>query len=291
MIKDFEYFAPKTLQQALTLLDKYGDGCKIICGGQSLLILMRQGLVAPEYLISIKGISSLNYIKDDSREGLRIGALTPHRVIEKSRLIRKNYPVLAEMENRLASIQTRNWGTIGGNLAHADPAGDPAPAFMALGATLKVAGSKGERTIPIDGFFKDYFETALKPGELLTEIQVPTPPPRTGTAYIKFNVIESDMATVGVAVSISLRPKADVCDDIRVGLGAAASVPMRARKAEAVVRGKKVTEALLREAGEVASAEANPVSDIHASAAYRRELVKVLVKRMCQEALARASKA
>lgn len=290
MIKDFEYFAPKTLREALTLLDKYGDDCKIICGGQSLLILMRQGLVAPEYLISIKGISSLNYIKDDPKEGLRIGALTPHRVVEKSRLIRKSYPVLAEMENRLASIQTRNWGTIGGNLAHADPAGDPGPVLIALDATLKVTGKKGERSIPIGNFFKDYFETALQHGELLTEIQVPTPPPRTGTAYTKFNVIESDMATVGVAVSVTLQPRGDVCRDIRIALGASASVAMRAEKAEALVRGKKVTEDLLKQAGEAASSEARPISDIHASEAYRRELIKVLVKRMGMEALARASK-
>lgn len=290
MIKDFEYFAPKTLREALALLDKYGDDCKIICGGQSLLILMRQGLVAPEYLISIKGISSLNYIKDDPKEGLRIGALTPHRVVEKSRLIRKSYPVLAEMENRLASIQTRNWGTIGGNLAHADPAGDPGPVLIALDATLKVTGKKGERSIPIGNFFKDYFETALQHGELLTEIQVPTPPPRTGTAYTKFNVIESDMATVGVAVSVTLQPRGDVCRDIRIALGASASVAMRAEKAEALVRGKKVTEDLLKQAGEAASSEARPISDIHASEAYRRELIKVLVKRMGMEALARASK-
>lgn len=291
MIKDFEYFAPRTLQQALTLLDKYGDSCKIIAGGQSLLILMRQGLVAPQYLISIKDISSLNYIKSDPKDGLRIGALTPHRVVEKSRLIHTKYPVLAEMENRLASIQTRNWGTIGGNLAHADPAGDPAPVLIALGASLKVASTKGERTIPMEDFFKDYFETELKPGEVLTEIQVPTPPPRTGTSYTKFNVIESDMATVGVAVSVTLRPKDDVCQDVRIALGAAAPVPMRAKKAEGLLRGKKITEDLLKKAGEVASTEARPISDIHASEAYRRELVKVLVKRMAKEAVARASKA
>ncbi len=290
MIKDFEYFEPKTLKEALTLIDKYQDECKVIGGGQSLLILMRQGLVAPKYLVSIKGLSELSYIKD-TKEGLKIGALTTHRTIEKSPVIKKKYPVLAEMETRLASIQTRNWGTIGGNLCHGDPAGDPAPVLTALNATLTVAGTKGERNMPVEDFTLDYFEVALKPGELLTEIQLPVPPPRTGTAYTKFNIIESDLATVGVAVSVTLGAGDGVCQDVRIALGAAAPTPMRAKKAEAVLKGKKITDALLREAGEIASTEAEPISDIQASEEYRRELVKVLVKRMGSEALARAKRA
>ncbi|MBI4334761.1 MAG: xanthine dehydrogenase family protein subunit M [Chloroflexi bacterium] len=291
MIKDFEYFAPRTVQAALKLAAKYGDKCKIIGGGQSLLILMRQGLVAPDYLVSIKGISSLNYVRDDDREGLRIGALTPHRVIEKSRLIQEKYPVLAEMETRLASVQTRNWGTIGGNLAHADPAGDPAPVLIALGASVKLESLNGERVLPLEDFYRDFFETALRPGELLTEIRVPPPPYRTGAVYTKFNVIESDMATVGVAASVTLGKKNSICQDIRIVLGAVAPVPVRAKKAEGLVRGKEITDDLLRKAGEIASTEADPISDIHASATYRRELVKVLVKRMGAQARERAAAA
>jgi len=290
MIKDFEHFAPKTLKEALTLLAKYQDDAKVICGGQSLLVLMRQGLVAPRYLIDIKGISELSYIKD-GKDGLKIGALTTHRAIEKSPVIKKKYPVLAEMETRLASIQTRNWGTIGGNLCHGDPAGDPAPVLIALNATLSLAGSKGKRSMPMEDFCLDYFEVALEPGELLTEIQIPAAPPRTGTVYTKFNVIESDLATVGVAVSMTLGSGDGVCKDVRIVLGAAAPKAMRAKKAEKVLKGKKITEALLAEAGEVAASEAEPISDIYASEEYRRELVKVLVPRMGREALARARKA
>jgi CO/xanthine dehydrogenase FAD-binding subunit len=290
MIKDFEHFAPKTLKEALTLLGKYQDDCKVICGGQSLLILMRQGLVAPKYMVDIKGLSELNYIKDE-KDGLKIGATTTHRAIEKSPVIKKKYPMLAEMENRLASIQTRNWGTIGGNICHADPAGDPAPVLIALNATLTVASSKGERSMPVEDFTLDYFEVALEPGELLTEIQIPPVPPRTGTVYTKFNIIESDLATVGVAVSMTLGSGDGVCQDVRIALGAAAPTPMRAKQAEAVLKGKKITDALLEEAGEAASTEAEPISDIQASEEYRRELVKVLVKRMSKEALARAKKA
>ncbi len=287
MIKDFEYFTPKTLKEALALLAKYGDDCKVICGGQSLLILMRQGLVAPKYLIDIKGVSELSYIKDD-KGGLKIGATTTHRTIEKSAVIKEKYPVLGEMETRLASIQTRNWGTIGGNICHADPAGDPVPVLIALKATLTMASTKGERNMPVEDFSLDYFEVALEPSELLTEIQIPAPLPRTGTAYTKFNIIESDLATVSVAVSITLGAGDGVCQDVRIVLGAAAPTAMRAKQAEAVLKGKKITDALLKEAGEIASTEADPISDIQASEEYRRELVKVLVGRVGKEALARA---
>jgi len=287
MIKDFEYLAPKTLKEALTLVDKYGDDCKIIGGGQSLLILMRQGLVAPKYLISIKGLSELSYIKD-TKEGLNIGALTTHRAIEKSPVIQKKFSVLAEMEQRLASIQTRNWGTIGGNLCHGEPAGDPAPVLIVLKATLTIASLKGERNMAVEDFSVDYFEVALKHGELLTEIQLPAAPPHTGTAYTKFNVIQSDLATVGVAVSITLGSGDGICQDIRIALGASAPTPMRAKQAEEVLRSKKITDNLLKKAGEVASTEAQPISDIAASEEYRRELVRVLVARVGNEALARA---
>jgi carbon-monoxide dehydrogenase medium subunit len=290
MIHDFEYFAPKTLKEALALLDKYQDDCKVICGGQSLLVLMRQGLVAPPYMIDIKGISELSYIKDE-KDGLKIGAITTHRAIEKSAVIKKKYPLLAKMETRLASIQTRNWGTIGGNICHGDPAGDPVPVLIALGATLTMAGSKGKRSMPAEDFSLDYFETALEPGELLTEIQIPVPPPRTGSAYYKFNVIESDLATASVAATVTLGAGDGVCQDIRIALGASAPTPIRSKKAEAILKGKKITDALLAQAGETAVTEADPISDIYASEEYRRELIKVLVPRMTREAMDKAKKA
>ena len=290
MIKDFEHFAPKTLKEALALLAKYGDDCKVICGGQSLLILMRQGLVSPKYIVDIKGIDELSYIKDGA-DGLKIGATTTHRAIEKSAVIKKKYPVLAEMEKRLASIQTRNWGTIGGNVCHGDPAGDPVPVLMALNAILTVAGAKGTRTIPVDKFCLDYFEVDLKDGELLTEIKLPVPPPRTGVVYYKFNVIESDLATASVAASVTLASGDGVCQDVHIALGAVAPTAIRAKKAEKVLKGKKITDALLKQAGEVAATETEPISDIYASEEYRLELIKVLVPRLTKEALARAKKA
>jgi len=291
MIRDFEYFAPKTLEEALSLLDKYRETCKVIAGGQSLLKLMRAGLITPQYLIDIKGMSELDYIKSEGKNGLKIGALTTHRAIEESPMIQNGFSTLVEMERILAFIQIRNWGTIGGNLCHADPAQDPAPVLMALNAKLRASSLKGERTIAIEDFFTDYLKTALEPNELLTEIQVPAVPPHTGTAYTKLNIIENDLAIVGVAVSITLSSSTDLCQDVRIALGASAPTPIRAKRAEGVLRGKKITDDLLTEAGEKASAEAEPLSDINASAEYRRQLVKILVKRMGKEALTRAKQA
>jgi carbon-monoxide dehydrogenase medium subunit len=291
MIRDFEYLSPKTLEEALTLLDEHQEECKVIAGGQSLLILMRQGLLSPEYLIDIKRIPELSYIESDAGQGLRIGALTTHRAIERSPVMKNGFGVLSEMEHRLASIQTRNWGTIGGNLCHGDPAGDPAPVLIALNATLTTASLGGTRNMAVEDFSLDFFETALEPGELLTEIQVPARPPHTGTAYAKFNIIESDVATVGVAVSVTLDAGDGVCKDARIVLGACAPTTMRARDAEELLTGEKINDRLLKEAGQRASQEAEPISDISASEEYRRELVRVLVARVGKEALARARQA
>lgn len=287
MIYDFDYLPATTLKEALALLEEHGDDCKVICGGQSLLIILRQGLIQPEYLIDIKGVKELCYIEQGENKGLRIGATTTHSMIEKSPVIRESFSVLSNMERRLASVQTRNWGTIGGNIAHADPAGDPAPVLIALKSTLTMAGPNGERSMPAEDFFLDYFETAMAHDELLTGIQIPAIPAGTGVAYTKFNVIESEMPTVSAAVSITLNPDETV-SDARIALGAAAPVPLRARKAEDILKGNKITAKLLKEVGEAAAEEADPISDIHASEEYRRELVKVLVKRVATEALAKA---
>jgi carbon-monoxide dehydrogenase medium subunit len=291
MIAEFEYFAPKTVREAISLLAKYKEEAKIICGGQSMLVVMKQRLLTPEYLIDIKGISSLDYIKYDEKQGLKIGALTIHRAIEKSPVIQKHFRVLSELEGNLATVQTRNWGTIGGNLCHGDPAGDPAPVFIALRAKLKLAGPGGERVVDMEEFSRDYLEVALEPDEMLTEIQVPTPPPHTGTAYEKLMVMKGDMGIVGAAVSITLSGKDGGCQDARIALSNCSSVPVRAKKAEKELVGKTINEALLVKAGETASKEAAPTSDVHGSAEYRREMIKVFVRRVGLTALERARKA
>ncbi len=284
MIHNFNYHRATILNDALEMLDEYRDDCKIICGGQSLLILMRQGLVAPENLIDIKSIKDLSYIEYDSKQGLRIGAATTHRDIEKSPLIKKHFPELAEMEKNLASIQTRNWGTIGGNLAHGDPASDPAPILIASTATVKLASKKGERSIPLEEFFIDIFETALEEGELLTEIQVPKRPKKTAIVYEKFNIIKNHQGIVSVAVSITAAEDGLGCKDARIVLGAAGATPIRAKEAEKMQTGKKIDPKLLARVGKRASDECDPVSDIHATESYRRFLVEALTAKVARKA-------
>jgi carbon-monoxide dehydrogenase medium subunit len=292
IIFDFEYFAPKTLEEALTLLSQYDEEeRKVIAGGQSLLIIMRQKLITPKYLIDIKGLTDLDYIKFDEKEGLKIGALTIHRAVEKSPVIQKEFSVLSEMEHNLSNVETRNWGTIGGDIAHSDPCGDPIPVLIALNARLKMTGLNGERIVDAEDFPVDFYETVLQHDELLTEIQVPILPSNTGVKFTKYNQIEGDLALASVAMSITLDEDKKTCRDVRIALGGVAPAPMRAKKAEDVLRGKKISDALLVEAGQAASEEASPTADIQASEEYRRELVKVLLKRVGIEALARAKKA
>lgn len=289
MIRDFNYLRPTTVKEALGLLSEYKDDCKIICGGQSLLILMRQGLVATEYLIDIKHVTELGYINWDAKEGLKIGATTTHRTIEKSPLIQEKYRVLSDMETRLASIQVRNWGTIGGNVCHGDAAGDPAPVLMSLGASVKLGSATGTRVMPIEEFYVDLFETALKDDELLLEIQVPVPAPRTGSAYEKFNLLSSDQGIIAVAASITLNGNS-TCKSARIALGNAGPTAIRAKEAEQMLVGQKLGEDLLEKVGQAAADQSEPIEDIHASADYRLHLVKVFTGRMVKKAWEQAGK-
>jgi CO/xanthine dehydrogenase FAD-binding subunit len=289
---DFEYLAPKTVEEALQLLSQYKDDeYKIIAGGQSLLTLMKHRLISPEYLIDIKSLSDLDYIKFDKKEGLKIGTLATHRAVEKSPVIRKNFSVLTEMEENVASVETRNWGTIAGDICHGDPAADPSPVFIALDAKLKIASSSGERTVDAEDFALDFFETAVQPGEMVTEIQVPILPPHTGVSFTKYSQMLGDYALASAGVLITLDEKKEKCINARIGLGGVGSTPIRAKKAEEILKGKKITDDLLAKAGQAASEETSPTSGIEASAEYKRELAGVLVKRVGKEALERAQKA
>jgi carbon-monoxide dehydrogenase medium subunit len=287
-MKDFEYLAPKTVAESLSLLSQYKGEAKIMAGGQSMLVVMRQGLLAPDYVVDIKGVHTLDYLTYDEREGLKIGALTTHRTIEKSQVVLKYFKVLSEMERNLATIQTRNWGTIGGNLCHGDPAGDPAPVLIALNAKLKLIRQNQERIVSMEEFSKDILEVDLEPDEMLSEIQIPNPKPHTGTGHEKLMVMQGDAGIVGAAVSITLRPGDGICEDARIALSNAASIPLRVKDAEKRLIGKTISPALLDEVCQVACQEADPLSDVHGSAEYRREMVKVFVRRATIKALERA---
>jgi CO/xanthine dehydrogenase FAD-binding subunit len=289
---DFEYFGPKKVEEALDLLDQYKDeDYKIIAGGQSLNTAMKHRLIAPEYVIDLKGLSELDYITFDAKEGLKIGALATHRSLELSQTVRENYPMLCEMEENVASVETRNWGTVVGDLCNADPAVDPAPPLIALGAKLKIRSKGEERTVDAEEFALDFFETTVQEGEMVTEIQIPVMPPNTGAYFTKYSQMLGDYALASVAVSITLDKKKDVCANARIGLAGVASAPVRAKKAEAVLKGKKITDALLAKAAEVVKTEISPVSGIEGSEEYKRELAGTLLKRVGKIALERAQKA
>jgi carbon-monoxide dehydrogenase medium subunit len=279
---------PKTLSEACSLMAEYREEAKIIAGGQNLLVLLKQRRLKPRYLINIKGLAELEYIKDEEG-GLRIGTLTTHRTIELSSLIRNRYPILSELELELGDIQTRNWGTIGGSLCQASPSGDPAPALIALGAKVRVASIYGEKEIPLEKFFTGYLMTALEPNEILLEIQLPNPLPQTGGVFHKETARKGDLAIASVAVVIRLDNKARTVSDARVVLQAVGPIPLRAREAEKLMIGEDVQQDKLLEKVAIAAArEACPISDVYGSAGYKREMARVVTKWAVTEAIKRA---
>ncbi len=279
----FDYQEPTTLRKAFGLMDKYGDGARVMAGGTALIIMMRQRLLTPKVVISLGRIPKFDRITYNNKDGLRIGAGARHRDIELSPAVRKHYPLLQETFRKVAQPRIRNMGTVGGNLAGGDPLTDPGASLIALDAEVTLASGNGQRRLRLDEFFIDYYQTALEPGELLTEVHVP-PPQRPGWSHIKFTPRSiEDFATVGVA--ITLKASNGTCEDVRVGLNSVASTIVRARKAEDVLRGKPITDAALQEMGEVAATECDPTDDNRGSAEYKREMVKVLVRRAVQEAL------
>ncbi|HEX6172688.1 MAG TPA: xanthine dehydrogenase family protein subunit M [Candidatus Binatia bacterium] len=283
----FDYLEPATLSEAFSLLEQHGDNARVIAGGTSLIIWMRQRLLMPKVVIGLGRIPDFDTITFDPQEGLRIGAGARHRDIELSPAVKQHYPLLQETFRKVAQPRIRNMGTIGGNLAGGDPLTDPGASLIALDAELTLASSNGNRTVSLEDFFVDYYQTALEPGELLTEIRVP-PPQRPGWSHIKFTPRSvEDFATVGVAVT--LRVTAGSCEDVRLALNSVASTIVRAKRAEDVLRGHRLTDNLLREAGEVAASEVDPMDDNRGSADYKRDLVKVLVRRAAEQAVQRLS--
>ncbi len=289
-MKNFDYFKPDTIKDACSLLSEYQGEAKIIAGGQSLLILMKERIIRPSYLIDITGIPKLDHAQYDDKEGLRIGALTTHREIETSSLIKQRYTLLSEVEIDIASVQIRNVGTVGGNLCHADPCGDFAPPLIGLESKVRLTGMESERILPLEDFFTDYFETALQEHEILTEILVPSPLPYSGAWYHKCSPRETDPAVVGVAVVLCLDSPNGECQTIRIVLGGVGQVPLRAKKAEARLQGNTINEKLINEAAKIAKEEANPISDLRGTEEYKRAMVELLTKEGIEKALEKAKK-
>jgi carbon-monoxide dehydrogenase medium subunit len=281
----FEYFSPKTLAEAIALLQKHGSDAKILAGGQSLIPLMKLRMASPKRLIDLNRVNGLSYIKE--ADGfLTIGALTRESEIDGSELIHKKYPLLADTAAVIGDPLVRNMATVGGNLAHADPANDHPATMLAFGTEVVATGPKGARKIPIGEFFTDVFTTSLKPDEILTEIRIPIPPARSGGAYLKVERKVGDFAAAAVAVQVTL--DGNTVKKVGIGLTNVGPTPIKASRAEKALQGKAAEQKNIEEAARIASEEAQPVDDLRGSADYKRSLIRVLTARALQKAIARA---
>ena len=287
----FAYRTPATLEEALAHLREFGEEARPLAGGTALVLMMRQRLVRPACLVNLGGIAALRRL--EATDGhLELGACVTHREAETNPIVRRRLPVLAETYRHVATIRIRNVATVGGGLAHADPNQDPPPTLLALGAQVRARGPRGERRIPIEQFFLDYYQTALGPGELVTGVSVPLPGPRTGCAFLKFLPrTADDYATVAAAAAVTLDASGRRCADVRIGLGSVGSTPVRATAAEDLIRGQALTDDLLRAAGDAAKRGLDPVGDHRGGADYKREMAAVFLGRAVKEAWTLARRA
>ncbi len=282
----FEYFAPVELQEALDLLERYGDEAKILAGGQSLMPLMNLRLARPGLIIDINRLSSLDTITATPEGGLTIGALSRQRALERSKIVQEQNPILAAAMPLIGHFQIRNRGTIGGSLVHADPAAELPAVSLLLGAEFLLRSKSAVRVVPAAEFFLSYLTTAIRPAELLTEIRLPKWPSGEAWAVQEIARRKGDFALIGVALRAELDGEETVQKAVIVMFGVD-SKPLRMERAEAVLKGRRISEAFLRELSGVVAEELEPDSDIHASAAYRKEVGGVLVRRALESALAK----
>jgi carbon-monoxide dehydrogenase medium subunit len=282
----FEYHAPTSLEEATALLARHGEEAHVLAGGQSLIPMMKLRLASPGHLIDINRIGGLAGMRETDGF-LRIGALTRESEVEESELVRTRYPILSDTSLVIGDPLIRNMATVGGNLAHGDPANDHPATMLAVGAEIVAVGPGGERRIPAASFFTGPFTTALEPGEILVEIRVPAPEPRSGGAYLKLERKVGDFATAAVAAQVTLGPDG-TCTRAGVALTNVGSTAIQARKAEAFCQGKRLDDAVVREAGRLASGEAEPSEDLRGSVEYKRDLVRVLTARALRRAAERA---
>jgi carbon-monoxide dehydrogenase medium subunit len=277
--------SPKTIEEAIVFMNQYGHKVKVIAGGTDLIPQMKRGELKPHYVLSLSQIEPLRKIQFTKEAGLRLGSLCTIAEIEKSQIIREQYPVLAQAASVLGSIEIRNRGTVGGNLCNAAPSADMAPSLLVLGAKAAIASSKGERLVPLEDFFVGPGKTVLETHEILVRLEIPAMKPRSAGEYIKLGIRKAmDIAVAGVAAVLSFDSGDGVCAEARLALGAVAATPMRAGKAEKALRGRKIDLEVMELAAKIASEEASPITDIRASEAYRRAMVRVLTQRAIKQA-------
>jgi len=281
-MEDFEYLRPTTVTEAVSLLAQHKGKARVIAGGQSLVPMLRSRLLSPAYIISLEAIEQLKIIQPWDG-GLRVGAMATHHDVLTSPLVKERATILSEAEVLVGSPAVRNLGTLGGNLCHNELGADPPPPLLVLGATAVIASTQGERRLPLESFFKGFLETALEEDEILAYIDIPPQPPGVVCTYMKYQLRAVDKAIVGVGVALCI--EGGVCREARVALGGVAQVPFRSTGAEAALTGQRPSESIIKEAAMAAMAEAQPMSDAHASADYRRKMVAVFTRRALRQAL------
>ncbi len=286
-MRRFDYHEPSTLDEAVTLLQECAGQASLLAGGTDLLVQIREHVRQPAHVVNIKKILGIDDLHFDE-QGLRIGALTTTRALETSPIVKRHYASLCQAVTHFASIQVRNRATLIGNVCRASPSADTLPPLIADGAVLHLLGSGGRRTVAVEDFCTGPGKTVLAADELVTHVVVPPPPPHTGKVYLKHGRrVEMELATVGVAVTLTL--ERGRCKDIRIVLAAVAPTPLRAQRAEGVLRNQPPSAALIEEAAQAALAESRPIGDVRGSAEYRRAMVGVLTRRAIEQALEQAT--
>ena len=282
-LPDYEYYAPATLSEACELLEKLGQGTKVFAGGTDILTKMKQELLFPKAIVSLKNLSTLSEIRLENNNDVIIGAKVTHNSLVDSPVLREKYPSLCSAAHQMANNQVRNIGTIGGNIVNAVPSADLPPLLIALGAKVKLVGANGERILPLEEFFTGPNESVIKQDEILTEFII-SEQSFTGSTYIKFALRRSGaLAVASVAAAVAM--EGNICRKACIALGAVAPIPLRAKKAEEILTGKEITDNLLEEASSAAAGESKPISDIRGSEEYRRDLVRVLTGRALRKAI------
>ena len=284
---DFQFHHPASLDEALELLDRYGEDARLMAGGTALVLQMKQRFAQPEHVIGLRGLARNDGLGglEESEASIRIGALCTLRRMEDSSLLRQRIPMLAGAISRVATRRIRSMATLGGALVNGDPNQDPPPALIALDATVEFTSSAGTRNCPVEDIFIDYYETDVRPGEVLTAVRVPVPTEDTCAAYLKFLPrTADDYATVSVGAVVS-RNADNTCRDARIVLGAAGATPVRARAAEDALRGQELTEDAIRAAAATVPDTVDPLDDFRGSAGYKREMAGVFVRRALAQAL------
>ena len=282
-LPEFEQLWPKSAQEASAMLSTNGKEAKIVAGGTDLLVKMKHRRELPRYLVNIKRIPDLNYIKYDDKNGLSIGALATIEALKNSIEVRRVFPILHQAAAYMATVEIRNRATAVGNICNGSPSAETAPALIALGAKVRIINQDDERIVPVEDFFIGPGRTVMRLGDVVTEVQIQIPPSGNGGAYDKHSLRRMDVAVVGVATTVVMN--GDMCSDLRIVLSAVAPIPIRAKKAEDVLRGMVPTSELIDKSAWMAAEESCPITDIRGTAEFRRNMVGVLARKVITQAL------